>query len=205
MMQSRLQKNVQNMLVKDSKNRKIFLVGFNKCGTTSFHEFFLKNDISSVHWDCGNIAKFFIENKKLNEKPFKNYSNIIAFSDMIFVSEKEIIEPYKHFDYIYKWYPDSYYILNTRHVEDWILSRVNHSDLMERYRKVLNFETYDEVKHYWKMEWFSHHYNILKFFNDKNNFLCYHINDDKPSKLLNFLHSNFPELNYSNFPHMNKT
>lgn len=48
--------------------KKIFQIGFNKVGTVSLHEFFLKNGISSVHWDRGNLSKT-IHSNKLSGKP----------------------------------------------------------------------------------------------------------------------------------------
>jgi len=36
--------------------KKIFQIGFNKCGTTSIHQFLLNNGIRSVHWEGGKIA-----------------------------------------------------------------------------------------------------------------------------------------------------
>ena len=38
------------------KEPHIFLIGFNKCGTTSFHNYFKANGISSVHWRSNTLA-----------------------------------------------------------------------------------------------------------------------------------------------------
>ena len=35
---------------------RIFLIGFNKCGTTSFHDYFKANGIASVHWRANTLA-----------------------------------------------------------------------------------------------------------------------------------------------------
>ena len=40
----------------DPTPRRIFVIGFNKCGTTSFHEYFRANAISSVHWRGNTLA-----------------------------------------------------------------------------------------------------------------------------------------------------
>jgi hypothetical protein len=38
-------------------NSYIFIIGFNKSGTTSIHELFSKNGCASIHWDEGRLAK----------------------------------------------------------------------------------------------------------------------------------------------------
>ena len=49
---------------------KIFLIGFNKCGTTSFHNYFKANQISSIHWRANTLAlalKSNLKKKKITE------------------------------------------------------------------------------------------------------------------------------------------
>lgn len=120
-----------------------------------------------------------------------DYKETIAFTDMNSVTQDEILEPYKDFEYIYKFYPDSYYILNTRSVDNWIQSRLRHSALSIRYRMALNLETERSVIDFWLKEWFSHHREVLSFFWGADNFLLFDIEKDQPGKIANFLNKDF--------------
>jgi hypothetical protein len=51
------------MMQTDAATKKrIFLIGFNRCATTSFHRFFNANGLKSVHWDSGRLAQRFYAN-----------------------------------------------------------------------------------------------------------------------------------------------
>jgi hypothetical protein len=86
---------------------RIFQIGFNRCGTTSLHGFFMKNGISSVHWDRGRIGVAFWRRMMAGEDPFQDYSGVTAFNDMMYLGERIVVEPYKHLDYILRFYPDA--------------------------------------------------------------------------------------------------
>ncbi|MEE2894734.1 MAG: hypothetical protein VX726_03245, partial [Planctomycetota bacterium] len=51
--------------------RRIFVIGFNKCGTTSFHEYFRANGISSVHWRGNTLALALHENLAAGRPPLQ--------------------------------------------------------------------------------------------------------------------------------------
>ena len=107
--------------------KKIVQIGLNKCGTTSLHKFFLRNGIPSVHWDEGKLAKCLYERYSRGEDPLIDYPKITFFSDLECVlRDRKLVEAYKLFKYIYNWYPDAYYILNTRNVGAWLRSRSRH-------------------------------------------------------------------------------
>ena len=36
---------------------KIFIIGFNRTGTRTLHNYFNKNNILSLHWEYGRLAK----------------------------------------------------------------------------------------------------------------------------------------------------
>lgn len=82
------------------RKRKIFVIGFNKTGTITFHKLFSQNGLKSQHksklWED---EKFDCFSDGGDYKPFKEYFNK---------------------------YPDSVFILNTRQLDKWIISRCKH-------------------------------------------------------------------------------
>ncbi|WP_280570597.1 tetratricopeptide repeat protein [Chromohalobacter sp. 296-RDG] len=190
--------------ITQNNKRKIFQIGFNKCATTSFWKLFEKSKIPSMHWEGGSIAEQFFERMHRNEDPFMDFKNIIGFTDMNKVTEKYILEPYKEYEYIYHHYPDAYYILNTRSMEKWLRSRMNHRALAERYMSALDL-TETELLAYWKKEWIEHHNNTKRFFEDKGaNFIVYDIEKDTPEKIANFLKNDY-KIDTSQFGQHNQT
>lgn len=79
---------------------KYFVIGFNKTATTSFHTLFLQNGIKSQHteyqWDTDTFDAFSDGGED------QNYLNL---------DQK---------------YPDAVFILNTRRLDDWLMSRFKH-------------------------------------------------------------------------------
>lgn len=169
---------------------RIFQIGFNKCGTTTLHRFFSDNGINSIHWENGEIAVNFHARTSRGEDPFADYPDVVAFTDMIKV-RGSLIEPYKSFEEIYRWYPDSYFILNTRNASDWIESRVRHG-LVPHYRAALGLPDDASVRRYWLEEWYRHHANVLEFFRAMpQQLLVYDFDRDTPAKLVRFLSSSW--------------
>lgn len=50
----------------------IFVIGFNKTGTRTLHNFFYKNDIMSIHYDRNRIVDTFEKNIRENKKLLEN-------------------------------------------------------------------------------------------------------------------------------------
>jgi hypothetical protein len=185
--------------------KKIFQIGFNRCGTKTLFSFFQKNGVRSVHWDKGNLAKCFSRRKNNNEDPFCDYQDVVFFSDMMFLSNNEIIEPYREFEYIHAHYPDSYFILNTRRIADWLRSRRNLGDFAHRYQNALDLANMDAVTRHWRLDWYEHHYGVLKYFDARpGQLLNFDIDVDGPHKLIEFLGKDF-ELDPNAYGHENRS
>ena len=122
------------------------------------------------------------------------------------MTNEEILEPYKEFKYIYKHYPESYFILNTRVRERWIKSRLNHGkgDFAQRFQNALNLDRGELIK-YWKKEWNEHHKNVKNFFKNSEKFLVFDTEKDNGKTLCQFLKSDFPNLDESHWTQKNKT
>ena len=134
-------------LQKDDKNigynDKIFVIGFNKTATTSIHNLFKKLNINSVH----------------RTKPvLKHIDKYDAFTD----------GDHYNFEEYYKLYPNSLFILNTRPIYKWLVSRYKHAK-SHNFKKCWCWPISDEKTNSWILDRQKHYKNILKFFSDKPN------------------------------------
>lgn len=184
--------------------KKIFVIGFNKTGTSTLCNYFYRNNIQSIHWDDGKIAEKMKDNYKKGLKILSGYEDFIFFSDM----EDYINLNYAHKTYfkeLDKDYPDSKFILNIRNVDNWIRSRNNHwnGEYTNYICNKLNL-TKEELNKKWKKEFYEHKKNVIDYFADKpGKLLIFDIEKDKPEKINDF----FPELklNKEFYEQINKT
>lgn len=178
---------------------KVFQIGFNKCGTTSLAVFFRENGMvcpkSAHNWQ---LLRKNIDSKS---DPVKGLTDdkgrpMQGFFDMTF-------DLFKEFKYIYTHYPDAIYILNTRNIDDWIKSRLNHNHgrFLERSMKSLNLDK-DGVVEYWKKEWTEHHDEVRTFFDNKSNFYEFNIDNYDMKHFCSFI-GNYIELSFFEFPTKN--
>ena len=123
---------------------KIFVIGFNKTGTNSITKLLKKLNINTIHLKNGN----------------KSYLDVIdeydAFTDG---------SPYE-FEKYYEKNPDSLFILNTRPIKKWLISRYKHAsnrNFIENWCWPFSFKrTYG-----WILEREKHFVKVLDFFKDK--------------------------------------
>lgn len=187
--------------------KKVFVIGFNKTGTTSLTNFFKKNNISACHWKGGNLAINIVKNIRSLNDPLSGYEEYTVFTDMEYVSHGDhpLVEGYKYFKDIYAWHPDAKFILNTRDVEKWIASREKHGNYIERYRRHYGVGTLEEVRNLWRIDFYSHHAEVIRFFHDKpGKLLIFNIEKDSNEKLVEFLGDDYSIKNFD-IPHSNKT
>lgn len=183
--------------------QKIFQIGFNKCGTTSLAQFFAGNGIRTAHYARGQLARRLYLNLNSGLPVLSGLEKFTAFTDM--EDPHENIFGHRHFKEIYAEYPGAYYILNTRNKINWLNSRFHHrSGLLVKIMKN-KFELSDkEIVRYWSLEWDLHHAQVLRFFQDRGNFLLYNVEADSPEKLVKFLQPDF-HCNPKLWKHLNKT
>ena len=120
---------------------KIFVIGFNKTGTTSFNILFRNFGIKSIH----------------TTKPVMDIiDNFDAFTDG------------NHYNFIeyYNKYPDSLFILNTRPIYKWLISRYKHAEIHD-FKECWCWPVSIEKTDKWIIEREEHYNNILNFFADK--------------------------------------
>jgi hypothetical protein len=173
---------------------KIFLIGFNKCGTTTIHRYFAANGIRSVHWDKGRLAKRVFHNIARGDPLLAGYENFDAFTDMEYLDDRGAyhLEAYKLFPYLAAQYPDAVFILNTRDREAWIRSRLRQPNYAARARKHHRVASDKELADIWRADWDHHHRRVTEFFSRGTyRFLVCHIETDLP----HLLEESLPECN----------
>ena len=120
---------------------KIFIIGFNKCGTRTLHHFFKKNGLDSRHYICKNknknknIASQIYKNKYENKLLLDGIDHYDVYSDMENIHSVTLLYAQYLFKELDTQYPNSKFILNTRNVEKWLTSRQNHPGGKGKYIK----------------------------------------------------------------------
>jgi hypothetical protein len=120
------------------KYNKVFVIGFNKTATSTFHILFQKNGLKSQHDDSQwNTDEYQCFSDNGNKRDWKK---------------------------LYAVYPNSYFILNTRPLDDWIRSRAKHC-----YAEKRKWGYPPSIKLYkrWIIERNSSHLDVIRFFSDK--------------------------------------
>lgn len=165
---------------------KIFLIGFNKCGTTTIHRYFVANGISSVHWDKGRLARRMFQNIASGDPLLTGYESFDAFTDMECLDKRGVyhLEAYKLFPYLAEQYPDAVFILNTRDREGWIRSRLRQLGYAARAKKHHNVTSNEALAEIWRADWDRHHRRVTEFFSGaRYRFLVCKIETDLPHLL----------------------
>ena len=175
--------------------KKIVQIGFNRCGTRTLCRFFARNGINSLHWEKGQLAERLVARYQRKEDPFSDYPEGVFFSDMESVRrDRPLIEGYRLFRYIFSWYPDAYYILNTRNPEAWLQSRVRHEDgaYLRDFMFLTQIESEDRMLAQWLRSWYEHHADVLRFFEEQGGkLLWFDIDRHGPDRLAAFLQEDF--------------
>ena len=201
---------------------RIFLLGFNRCGTTSFHHFFNSNQISSVHWYGNELARCLQRNCRLRVlRPLHGIDRWTAYSDLIAVPgspwgsstpyDGPLIEANRFFPQLHRAYPNSLFILNTRDPGAWIDSRFQHDQgrFAEAYRRSvahLGISTDNQLSAFWLQQWREHHQAVRTYFQAHSDscFLEFHLGQSDPGPLVDHLSRHY-QLQYTSFPHVHQS
>jgi hypothetical protein len=208
--------------VTSSASCRIFLIGFNKCGTTSFHDFFKANGLTSVHWRANTLAMTIHRHVQSGHRPLLDgLEQWTAYTDMVCIpgspwgqsnsDDQPLIEACRMFKLLHESYPRSLFILNTRDPLAWIRSRLSHDggQFAAAYRRALESEgvtTEAQLIRRWLQDWHDHHGDVLRYFTSHcpDQFLLFHISETPHQELLDFLSPHFA-LRSRSFPHHHKT
>lgn len=88
---------------------KVFSIGFNKTGTSSLHQFYLRCGLRSLHDVRWPVTTWLSSGKNM-------LADFDAYSD----------GEHCNFRQLKLWFPSSVIVLNTRNERDWLRSRVKH-------------------------------------------------------------------------------
>ena len=184
--------------------RKVFQIGFNKCGTTSFHILFERSGYRSIHWDEGRLARSILANADAHRPLLEGYESYTCFLDMEWLTDTTVVAIYlTHYQQLDREYPGSRFILNTRNCDTWIASRLRHKNFANRFQRI-HRQTTGDVIETWKSEWIRHHADVKAYFAQRpESLLIYDIDKDRIDKLRAFL----PEFDFPGdaLPHENRT
>jgi hypothetical protein len=147
---------------------KVFQIGFNKCATRSISHFFKRHGFEVADWERGEIARALKSDIDSGRAPLAAWDKVNVFTDMESVERGRIIEGYKYFRELASAYPQALFVLNTRNVETWIRSRHAHGKgaYTAAYAIFLGLGTDAEVFRYWRIDWFHHHLEVLRYFSE---------------------------------------
>nr|WP_193747407.1 sulfotransferase [Ruegeria sp. ANG-S4] len=194
---------------REKRLTKIFQIGFNKCGTRTFHSFMERNGIPSTHFRRGTLATTMKANIESGFAPLNGIDRWIGYTDVHYVGKRHgVIEGATFFRELARYYPRSYFVLNLRDKEKWLKSRSRHGEnehYGERYRRAMGFSTLEATVDYWSKLWDQHLDDVTTFFsNQPYRFLSFNIERDDPQKLSDFLAPDF-DTDPTFFTHVGKT
>lgn len=185
---------------------KIFLIGFNKCGTTSFHKFFHAQGLKSWHFMLKN-KYLAVEASQSNdiESCRRTFSHGQVFSDFTYLTEEEFHEPLDSYRLWREAFPDAYFILNSRDVDSWLNSRMKHrgGTFLSRYM-IFSEQSKEEIVTEWRNKFQSHTENVLSFFENDERFCHFMVGQDDIEKIVSFLSPDY-SLSAEIFNHVNST
>lgn len=206
--------------VQPSGAPRIFIIGFNRCGTRSLDGFFKGNGFRTLHWQGGRLAKSiyarfwaWANRAKPAENPLllgPEYDRVQVFSDMESVrSSTHDLHAYKLFKEFDAQYPGSKFILNLRDKQGWLASRAAHNGgrYLAKYKKIYGVARKQQVLQRWAAEWDAHLAAVRAHFRTRagKDFLEFHIEHDDANKLVEFLRADHPRITARHYKHVGKS
>ncbi|NRD89513.1 hypothetical protein C8024_08750 [Sphingopyxis sp. BSNA05] len=145
---------------------KIFIIGPNRCATTSFHRFFHRNGLRALHCRIGSmyLARE-IRDRLGDDEALKAFlSRWTVYSDFVYLTDDEHYEAHDLYETYARLFPKAYFILNDRDVDRWVGSRLSFKDdFLPRYLSV-HGGTAQEAEAKWRKQFAQHREAALAFF-----------------------------------------
>lgn len=167
---------------------KVFQIGFNKCGSKYVHTICKEQGYATIYSDCGMLARRMMGNF-LNGNPLlTGYEQYEFFGGMENVS----MNLYPHmlfYKLLDEQYPGSKFILNTRHVETWIVKRMEEPGYLTDYLWSSGHSSSAVAILKWRELWKKLHDEATSYFADREmkDFLVFDVEKDDPRTLYLFL------------------
>lgn len=175
-----------------SKKKKIFFIGYNKTASTSINSLFSYIGYTCTHdaykWDLEKFQVF----SDTGSIPFINIDKNFIYNGNGDYETQNKITNFEVFIKLYNQYPDAIYVLNTRSLKKWLISRYEHGyRKFSRNNEKINWSwpINENLTIKWICDREKYYNNIIKFFSDKIEKLII-INIEKPlwqEELLSFL------------------
>jgi hypothetical protein len=180
--------------------KKVFFIGMNRTATKAFHELFVASGYKSFHYSCADAMTgepiILASEMKQNLDSYKHVLNRMekaqVYSDMFWHREDEWIDGVKMYRELYAQFPDAYFILQTRDMYSWLLSKKNHKDgdYIQRCMQYHNLDM-DQMIDWFESDRNEHESNVRSYFKNNPNFLEYDIDKDNITKFIDFLKPSF--------------
>lgn len=180
--------------------KKVFFIGMNRTATKSFHELFVRSGYKSFHYSCADVRTgepiILAQEMKNNLDSYKHVlhrmSNADAYSDMFWHREDEWIDGVKMYRELHAQFPDAYFILQTRNMYSWLLSKKNHKEgaYIQRCMEYHNLSQ-DDMLTWFENDRNDHEQKVRSYFETSDKFLDYNIDKDDITKLIDFLKPTF--------------
>jgi hypothetical protein len=169
---------------KPTEPLKFFIIGFNKTGTTSIDSFFQSYGFKTIHWKSGDryLAQQIEVNVQRSDFILRGIDDFDVYSDFTFVSDDQAIEGNRYFRQLHSEFPSAFWILNTRSMQGWILSRLRHPGFAERYSKALN-SSIIELIDFWQELKVSRELEIRQYFAGNDRFVEFDIDRETFTEL----------------------
>jgi LPS sulfotransferase NodH len=173
----------------------LVLIGFNKCGTSSLTDLFRRCGHTGAHWRSMSgqfLAPLIFANLHLGRPLFHGLTDYRVLSDLFYLDERVYLEANSLFELMADQYPNMRFLLNTRDLEDWIVSRVHYETpgagrMIDRACKFFGMSA-AQVITTWRDQWNRHHDAVRAHFHDKpERMLEYHIDRDVPDLIAGWL------------------
>lgn len=185
---------------------KVFVIGLNKSATRSIHVLFVRSGYGSLHHKGGELARDIFACKGRGEKPLTQFVGISVFADMEAITGPDApLFGYSQFAYLHHHYPDARFIFNSRPLEDWLQSRMNHRNgsYFRKYCKLLGTEDEVEVRKVWTKHYEDHHEAVEDYFADRpGQLLRFQVGVDGAEKIAEFV---APEMELDTTQWVNET
>ncbi len=201
-------RNVFRQLRSDAP--KIFIIGYNKTGTTAIYRLLKASGIYCAHFRYSNwslrpkipFVRFdnkmhfylaFEMEKYANEGKLKDYlRTFTCYSDMFFFTDNVEIEANHLFREFHEACPNAYFILNDRPLEAWVNSRAQHGNGTLLKRSMAYHECGEaEVKDIWRAKRDQFHEEVLAYFEGNERFLHFQLDSDPVSRIVDFLAADY--------------
>jgi len=164
---------------------KIFVIGPNRCATTSLHKFFHFNGLRSLHCRIGEmyLARE-IRDRRGDDAALRAFlGRWTVYSDFVYLTETEHYEAHGLYETYARLFPEAVFILNDRDTEGWIASRLRFKDdFLPRYLAV-HGGTAEQAAARWRAEQDAHRAAALAFFAGHTRFVHLRIDQTGPQDL----------------------